>query len=510
MWSIEAPRETVIATHLMRTYSKAWGGLATLSAVALLSAVGMAADNTPFSPSANGLIYACVKGNGQVRVVPSPASCDGQEFAVSWNQIGPVGPQGVVGPQGPQGQTGPIGPQGPIGPIGLMGPMGPIGPAGPQGAPGADGAPGPAGPPGADGAQGPAGPPGADGAQGPTGSPGATGQRGPQGPSGPPGPPGPAGGSEEPASTLHNVDGFLRIPQVRGDSRDDRHRDWIEIRGLSFGVSRPVVVGGHAGSGRATLEDIRLLVAQGSEYPALALATSEGENFREMTIEVQTSGPERPFVFLQIKLQDVVVSETKSHSSATSSIIDAEYALRPRDVEWIVTEQTAQGTAGTHYSLRFNVALGEVSGSSFTLPAAYSTQPEDDAGLWDFTEGVQNVGEFGSTGGGAGKALVEPVDVRRGFDKHTLAAMSAVVRGGFTEQVELSHVTTGGHGTSARDFWIQLSDVSVSNVHVDGASIENSQLVFRQIDWNRATPRPDGSPGTPVHTGYDLALGKKI
>jgi hypothetical protein len=73
------------------------------------------------------IIEACMKSNGEIRIVDAAGNCKSNETALSWNVIGPVGPQG------PQGDPGPQGPEGPTGPTG---PQGPPGPTGPQGAPG--------------------------------------------------------------------------------------------------------------------------------------------------------------------------------------------------------------------------------------------------------------------------------------------------------------------------------------------------------------------------------------
>lgn len=122
-------------------------------------------------PDANGVIHACYRGNGNLRLVDR-SNCVSNETLVSWNQTGPQGPQGVPGPQGiagAQGQVGPqgaTGPQGPPGPQGIAGPQGEVGPPGtqgPQGVAGTQGAPGPQGP------QGPQGSPGAPGPSGPAG-----------------------------------------------------------------------------------------------------------------------------------------------------------------------------------------------------------------------------------------------------------------------------------------------------------------------------------------------------
>lgn len=76
------------------------------------------------------VIQACVAGDGTVRIVSSGTACKRSETSISWNQIGPQGPQGTQGPQGPQGIPGPQGLTGPQGATGATGPAGPQGPAG--------------------------------------------------------------------------------------------------------------------------------------------------------------------------------------------------------------------------------------------------------------------------------------------------------------------------------------------------------------------------------------------
>jgi len=91
------------------------------------------------------VLHACVKDNGDVRLVGAREGCRRNEERVSWNIAGPQGPPGIQGPAGATGATGAPGP------------------AGANGANGADGLPGTQGPQGATGPEGPAGPAGADG-----------------------------------------------------------------------------------------------------------------------------------------------------------------------------------------------------------------------------------------------------------------------------------------------------------------------------------------------------------
>lgn len=48
-------------------------------------------------------ISACVNDEGKPRIVSAGSACKAGETALSWNTVGPVGPQGPAGPQGAQG-----------------------------------------------------------------------------------------------------------------------------------------------------------------------------------------------------------------------------------------------------------------------------------------------------------------------------------------------------------------------------------------------------------------------
>jgi hypothetical protein len=125
------------------------------------------------------MINGCYdKRTGALRYLQS-GSCTAKETAISWNQVGPQGPQGPQGPVGPQGEQGLKGETGAKGDLGPQGDPGPKGDPGPQGEKGAQGETGPPGPQGETGAIGPPGP------LGPQGLQGEKGETGPQGPRGP-------------------------------------------------------------------------------------------------------------------------------------------------------------------------------------------------------------------------------------------------------------------------------------------------------------------------------------
>jgi hypothetical protein len=159
-------------------------------AIGIVAALSIIAGAAYALTDGGVVIHACVKDNGQVRIVNEASECKAQETHIFWNITGPQGQQGQKGDKGDPGAPGAAGAQGPAGSEGDTGPAGPDGAVGPQGQQGADGAPGLQGPMGATGPKGDIGPAGPVGGTGPAGPAGASGPQGPQGEVGPQGPKG--------------------------------------------------------------------------------------------------------------------------------------------------------------------------------------------------------------------------------------------------------------------------------------------------------------------------------
>jgi hypothetical protein len=92
--------------------AKRFGVSGVVACVALVGLLGSASIAFVQTSDAN-VVNACYqKNDGQLRYVNQAVPCRPSEIPISWNIVGPRGPQGITGPQGP------IGPQGPAGPPG--------------------------------------------------------------------------------------------------------------------------------------------------------------------------------------------------------------------------------------------------------------------------------------------------------------------------------------------------------------------------------------------------------
>lgn len=74
--------------------------VALIVAAGVIGGAAFAAQKSSRHIATTGVIQACVKDNGQPRIVGSLAECKKNDQGISWNIIGPQGPQGIQGVPG--------------------------------------------------------------------------------------------------------------------------------------------------------------------------------------------------------------------------------------------------------------------------------------------------------------------------------------------------------------------------------------------------------------------------
>jgi len=106
--------------------------------------------------------------------------------------------------------------------------------------------------------------------------------------------------------------GYLKIGDIKGESTDDGHKDWINVQSISQSLSRPMA-SGISGSTRqrssVTCGDVIVTKEMDASTPKLIAAVCDGTNFKEVLIDVTTStGAAKRVPYYQWKLEQVIVS----------------------------------------------------------------------------------------------------------------------------------------------------------------------------------------------------------
>lgn len=106
-------------------------------------------------------------------------------------------------------------------------------------------------------------------------------------------------------------DAFLKIDGIPGESTDDKHKDWIEIKSYTQSLSQPASATASSAGG-ATAErvefgqfNINKLVDKAT--PKLFEACCTGKHIKEVIIEVCRAGADKQ-KFLEIRLEQAIIS----------------------------------------------------------------------------------------------------------------------------------------------------------------------------------------------------------
>lgn len=107
------------------------------------------------------------------------------------------------------------------------------------------------------------------------------------------------------------VDNFLKIEGIKGESTDDKHKDWIEILSYSWGVSQMASAAASTSGGgtsqRADFQDFSIVKTLDSSSPLLFKACAKGDHLKEVKLELCRAGGDK-LTYMEYKMENVIIS----------------------------------------------------------------------------------------------------------------------------------------------------------------------------------------------------------
>lgn len=144
---------------------------------------------------------------------------------------------------------------------------------------------------------------------------------------------------------MAQVDLFLKLGDIKGESQDHKHKGEMHIKSWSWGATQTgtMHIGSGGGAGRVSVEDLHITKTLDSASPLLMLACTSGEHFKQARVTCRKAG-ERPLEFLKITLSDVLVS---SYQTSCSDLIPVDHvSLNFAKIQFEYTPQKADGSGG--------------------------------------------------------------------------------------------------------------------------------------------------------------------
>ena len=118
-------------------------------------------------------------------------------------------------------------------------------------------------------------------------------------------------------STVLASDIFLKLGDIKGESMDSKHKDWIEVLSWSWGTSTGTGKTRKGTAPAVCIADLVLTKNVDSSSPQLIMNGVLGQAAKEATLVMRKAGKEQQ-EFLIIKMQDVLVSSYQTGGSSNS------------------------------------------------------------------------------------------------------------------------------------------------------------------------------------------------
>jgi type VI secretion system secreted protein Hcp len=156
------------------------------------------------------------------------------------------------------------------------------------------------------------------------------------------------------------VDMFLKLTDVTGESRDDKHSGEIEILAFSWGMSQSGTThtGGGGGAGKVNVQDISVTKFVDKSTPTLMQKCFTGKHIASGTLVVRKAGG-TPLEYINIDFDEIIVSSISTGGSGGEDRLTENVSLNFAKFTYTYTPQKADGTADTSIPVGWDIAANK-------------------------------------------------------------------------------------------------------------------------------------------------------
>jgi type VI secretion system secreted protein Hcp len=151
------------------------------------------------------------------------------------------------------------------------------------------------------------------------------------------------------------IDVYLQIDGIKGESTDDKHKDWIECKSVSWGVSQPKSATASTGGGHT---------AERCEHtestPVLLQTCSSGKTIPKAKFEfMRADGQGERIKYFEIEIENVLIGEV-SPMVSEGDILTESVGLKFSKIKWKYTQQKVTGGSGGNTSGGWDLSTNKI------------------------------------------------------------------------------------------------------------------------------------------------------
>ena len=146
------------------------------------------------------------------------------------------------------------------------------------------------------------------------------------------------------------VDVFLKLGDIKGESKDSKHAGEIDVLSWSWGVSQTGSMGhgGGGGAGKANFTDLNIMHAVDKASPVLMSKCATGEHIKEATLVSRKAGKGQQ-EYMIVKMKEVFVTSVQQSGSSEHPTESVSLAFSHVDLEYKPQKADGSLDAGVHF-----------------------------------------------------------------------------------------------------------------------------------------------------------------
>ena len=160
------------------------------------------------------------------------------------------------------------------------------------------------------------------------------------------------------------IDVYLQIDGIKGESTDERHKDWIECKSVSWAVEQPRSATSSTGGGhtaeRCEHRDVVITKLADLASPILLQTCSAGRTIPKAKLEFMRADAQGERVkYFEIELDNVLIGAV-APSVSEGDILTEEVGFKFSKVRWKYTQQRVSGGMGGNTSGGWDLATNRI------------------------------------------------------------------------------------------------------------------------------------------------------
>jgi type VI secretion system secreted protein Hcp len=156
------------------------------------------------------------------------------------------------------------------------------------------------------------------------------------------------------------VDMFMKIPNIKGESRDGTHKEEIDVLAWSWGASQSGTthLGTGGGAGKVNVQDLSFTKYVDKSSHLLLSACAKGTHFTDALLTVRKAG-DKPLEYIKITMNEVMVTSISTGGSGGEDRLTENVTLNFAKFKFEYTPQKPDGSGDATVNFAFDIAANK-------------------------------------------------------------------------------------------------------------------------------------------------------